>query len=150
MAELSPPKRDKMARLIAFGSHYADAYEKAGYKPSRSNAHVMASDPDFVARVEELKTADLPLSKDPSYEEWTLQAARNIHDARHPESGPPQLAAVNKSLELIAKSQGWLKDSVEVTDKTKDPEEIVAKLKSINPQLAEMVEGMILSKDVKH
>jgi phage terminase small subunit len=44
-------KHEKFAQAIAAGKSQAEAYEEAGYKPSRSNASNLARDPAVVARV---------------------------------------------------------------------------------------------------
>lgn len=54
MPALSSPKAERFAQELARGVHYREAYVKAGYKDSKSNAHALWKREDVNARVSEL------------------------------------------------------------------------------------------------
>ncbi|MET4807501.1 hypothetical protein [Limibacillus sp. MBR-115] len=53
---LSNPKHETFARLLVQGVSASEAYEKAGYKPNRQNAHKLAKEYDILRRVDELQS----------------------------------------------------------------------------------------------
>lgn len=55
MPALSNPKHERFAQALAKGMSQSDAYEEAGYKPSRSAAARLAADVNICERVAEIQ-----------------------------------------------------------------------------------------------
>lgn len=55
MPPLSNPKHERFAQELAKGATAEKAYEAAGYKPARQNAHRLITNDDIAFRVRELQ-----------------------------------------------------------------------------------------------
>lgn len=55
MPPLSNPKHERFAQELAKGASPEKAYETAGYKPARQNAHRMMTNDDILMRVQEIQ-----------------------------------------------------------------------------------------------
>ncbi len=80
MPVLQNPKHEVFAQALAKGASAADAYERAGYKPSRSAASRLSTNVNIEARVAEL------VERISEKAEWTaadrLASLKTIHDAQ--------------------------------------------------------------------
>lgn len=101
MPILSNARHERFAQELAKGLVPEDAYQAAGFKPARQNAHRLMTKDDVRARVEELKqraAADVQVSR-----EWVLeQLIDNAAKAKQAGDFGPS----NQALNLIGKELG--------------------------------------------
>lgn len=122
MPVLKNPKYERFAQEIVAGTQTDIAYERAGYRPSRNNAHRLKAHPQVRSRIEELlKVGEVRvvqvLEKAALTREWVIdQLIENVERAmQHREvmqGGKPtgeyvyDGAVANRALELLGKEIG--------------------------------------------
>ena len=126
MPQLSNPKHELFAALLAEGRSATEAHALAGYKPNRHNAWVLKQREDIQTRINELlaeraaqhaaataqAVQELALS-----EEWVLgELKRNATKAAELK----QYGPANRALELIGKQLGMFVDKSEILQKSEE------------------------------
>lgn len=124
MAELSNERWEKFCQFVASGFSQRQAYIKAGFNDSRSNAAQLAKRDYIKARIKELKEQNFKvrnriqeeienniIKQETLTRSWVLD--RLIENAIHCMTNN-QRAAANRSLELLGKELGMFIDRSEV------------------------------------
>jgi phage terminase small subunit len=105
---LSNPRHERFAQALAAGKTADQAYQQAGYKPSRPHASRLATDGNVKARVAELQSRvveGVVLTR-----QWVIEKLiANARKADERQEG----AVVNRALELLGKEIGMFVDRVE-------------------------------------
>lgn len=125
MPALSNAKHELFAQAIAKGDTQAEAYVKAGYKPSEPNASTLRSNQKVAARIAEL------LNGAAKRTEITVASIteRLLKIAERGESGTeaPMLSVARASLMDAAKLNGIVVDKGELTGKDGAPLNVAVK-----------------------
>lgn len=125
MPALSNAKHELFAQAIAKGDTQAEAYVKAGYKPSEPNASTLRSNQKVAARIAEL------LNGAAKRTEITVASIteRLLKIAERGESGTeaPMLSVARASLMDAAKLNGLVVDKGELTGKDGAPLNVAVK-----------------------
>ena len=125
MPALSNAKHELFAQAIAKGDTQAEAYVKAGYKPSEPNASTLRSNQKVAARIAEL------LNGAAKRTEITVASIteRLLKIAERGESGTeaPMLSVARASLMDAAKLNGLVVDKGQLTGKDGAPLNVAVK-----------------------
>lgn len=116
MPILENPRHERFAQGLAKGLSASEAYEAAGFKPSRAAASRLSTKVNVQERVKELQgrvVEGIQISK-----QWVMeQLVDNVVKAKEAK----EFAPANKALELLGKEVGMFKDRIEHTGKGGGP-----------------------------
>lgn len=107
------PKKEQFALLVAGGYSLVDAYVEVGFKRDRGNAARYAKDPFVQQRIEQFREEGLADDVGGISLQWYVDKLRDSYKKQF-ESG--RYAASNKVLEIIGKTCGFFKESLNVNN----------------------------------